>query len=147
MYPASQRARAVLSSAHPVPALAPRRVPSPPRQQHAALPPGGWPEYLPWRPVPPFAPGMVPLLSKRLSQPLTVLCALQALQQAVAPPEVQPAQPQPQGQARACEEEAERRRAGLDLDLARVESLCVHVLGAGGFEVPADPVWEELMHL
>lgn len=137
------------------------RVPSPPRQHYEALPLAGWPAYSTWRPVPAFGPGMLPLLTKRLSQPLTVLYALQTVQTTAVVP-------QPDATAKNASEvnfaavaqpsagttvvlgsvvgATPVQAAGLTtgdaaaaavgpVGLQAMESLCVHVVGAGGFEV------------
>lgn len=163
-------------------------MPDPPRLTYEQLPPAGWPSYSTWRPVPAFETGMMPLLSKRLSQPLTVLHALQqlfepaaganstagasgsgagaeagslsaeeaaAVAAATAEPIIKPHKKQ-QAPPKAADAKPAQAAAtdsssgaggGVGLSLRKIEELCVHVVGASAFEVPADPVWEELMHL
>lgn len=79
------------------------------------LPADGWGPYRRWRPVPMIDPITFAVLTKRLSQPLTVMAGLQAMYS--------------------------------EAELRSMDSVTVHVIGASGFEVPTDNVWEELLHL
>ncbi|KAL6764359.1 hypothetical protein V8C86DRAFT_1584162 [Haematococcus lacustris] len=85
------------------------------RLPYQTLPAAGWEDYRTWRPTPSLDAAVFAVLTKRLSQPLT---ALQALQHFYTPKE-----------------------------LGSIQQLVLHVVGAGAFEVPADPVWEEVLHL
>ncbi|MEW5308793.1 MAG: hypothetical protein WDW38_000724 [Sanguina aurantia] len=84
------------------------------RRAYSPLP-RGWDEYFMWRPLQLQDVGLRCNLTKRLSQPLTILWALERLM--------------PRD------------------ELSSMSGLTLHILGASGFEVAADAVYEELLHL
>lgn len=130
-----------------------------------ALPEGGWDAYAAWRPTPVFPSSMRCFLSRRWSQALTAVRALQhhyaSSSSGVSPHSLEPMPGgrtgtetdstfpgSPTHESRAASAGAP---SGLPpanrLPLPADGALEVHVIGAGGFEAPADLIWEEVLNL